>query len=116
MVLRRSLISRYSKLEHNGTTHHLQSALDFESVRPVQEVEIRHALLALEASTSAIQKQESSLKRQCEAFLKFQEDHLDGKTQAQRAATQAHQQRRKTLQNLSLEVQGQHILRKPILS
>ena len=95
---------RYSKLEHSGVTHHLQAAQHFDSLRPVQDDEIRHALLTLEASTSAIEKQESNLRAQHDALLTFQRTRLHAETQARRTAIQKHQKRQQALQRLRLAV------------
>ena len=70
----------------------------------MQDDEIRHALLTLEASTSAIAKQESILRAQHDALLTFQRSRLHVETQARRTAIQKHRKRQQTLQRLRLAV------------
>ena len=70
----------------------------------MQDDEIRHALLTLEASTSAIEKQESHLRAQHDALLNFQRTRLHAETQARRAAIQKHRKRQQALQHLRLAV------------
>lgn len=83
---------------------HLQAAQHFDCLRPVQDDEIRRALLTLEASTSAIEKQESVLRAQHDACLTFQRTRLNAETQARRTAIEKHRKRQQALQRLSLAV------------
>ena len=70
----------------------------------MQDDEIRQALLTLEASTSAIEKQESILRAQHDPLLDFQRTRLHAETQARRTAIQKHRKRQQTLQRLRLAV------------
>ena len=74
----------------------------------MQDEEIHHALLTLEASTSAIEKQEATLRAQHDTWLTFQRTRLHAETQARRTAIQKHRKRQQALQRLSLAVSTPH--------
>jgi len=61
----------YGKLKRNGTVRAIQASNELTTVRPFGESDIRSALDALKASTSAIEKQTQTLRIQQEALLSY---------------------------------------------
>ncbi|KAI9780043.1 MAG: hypothetical protein M1839_007025 [Geoglossum umbratile] len=67
-LLSKEEVELYSKLERTGVVQKITTTHDLSVVKPVSDDEIRSAIEALEASTAAINKQNSTLKAQRESL------------------------------------------------
>ena len=80
---------------------------NLDSVRPLHDVEIRDAFFALEASTSAIEKQHSALIAQRDTLKEFHDGRLSREARLQRARFQRHGRRKREGQILRLTVSNE---------
>lgn len=97
-------VSRYQRLERNGTARDLAANHDLSLVRPILDDEIQTAVKSLEASTLAIEGQAEALKSQRVALSAFQEQGKQTKVRGEARNGQRHRKQEQEMQHVELAV------------
>ena len=102
--LRELTLSRYQKLERNGTARDLAANHDLSVVQPILDDEIQTAVNALRASTLAIERQNGTLKDQRAALSAFREQDQQTRVRRDARTVRHHRRQEQEKQHVGLAV------------
>ena len=103
-IARRLTVTRYQRLERNGTVRDLTANHDLSLVRPILDDEIQLAVNALRASTLAIERQNESLKVQRAALSAFRGQDKQTKVRGESRNGLRHSKQEQEKQHVGLAV------------